>query len=147
MHSKHAVIDIPTYFSPQNNITADNYNAAIMAVSIAVREAVNNEQKQTPENLAIVAAVFITSAAIVNNQISVEQAVCSLLLQVTYIYHCNNKLAILTTESWLQSSWRDVCYEMFALVLKTNNCIREPKRQLPSSSQNQNICEGITCLH
>ena len=119
MHSKHAVIDIPTYFSPQNNITADNYNAAIMAVSIAVREAVNNEQKQTPENLAIVAAVFITSAAIVNNQISVEQAVCSLLLQVTYIYHCNNKLAILTTE-WLpclQTNWRDIGYKRFALVL------------------------------
>jgi len=63
-----------------------------MAVSIAEREAVNNEQEQTPENLGIVAAVFMKSAAIVNNQISVEQAVCSLLLQVTYIYHCINML-------------------------------------------------------
>lgn len=82
--SKHDVIDISTYFSPQNNITADNYNTAIMAVSIAVREAVKNEQEQTPENLAIVAAVFMTSAAIINNQISIEQSVRSLLLQVTY---------------------------------------------------------------
>ena len=56
-----------------------------MAVSIAVREAVKNEQEQTPENLAIVAAVFMMSAAIINNQISIEQSVRSLLLQVTYI--------------------------------------------------------------
>ena len=40
-------------------------------------------------------------------------------------------LFILTTE--LQTNWRDSGYERFALALKTN-CIRQPGRQLPSSS-------------
>ena len=57
--------------------------------------------------------------------------------------HCSlqnkqtNKLVVLTTGwlPWLQSSWRDNGYERFTLVRKTN-CIRQPKRQLPSSSYN-----------
>jgi len=48
-------------------------------------------------------------------------------------------LVVLTTE-WLpqlQTNWRDLGYERFALVLETN-CIRQPNRLLPSLSYNHN---------
>ena len=57
--------------------TADNNDEAISAVSTTVMEAVTNKQEQTPDNLAIVAAVFMRSAAVINDQTSIERTVSS----------------------------------------------------------------------
>ena len=67
------------------------------------------------------------------------------------MHHCKNKLVVLTIEwlPWLQTNWRDSGYERFALLFRTNY-IRQPNRQLPTSSYNhntladnpQNTCEG-----
>ena len=57
--------------------TADNNDEAISEVSTAVREAVTNKQEQTPDNLAVVAAVFMRSAAVINDQTSIERTVSS----------------------------------------------------------------------
>ena len=70
----------------QNSITTDNYNEATVAISTAVREAVTSEQEQTPDNLAIVAAVFMKSAAFINEQMSIEQTVSLLLLRAAFVY-------------------------------------------------------------
>ena len=61
------------------------------------------------------------------------------VLYIYFLNHCKNKLVVLTTEwlPWLQTSWRDSGYERFTLVWKTNY-IRQPKRQLASSSYNHN---------
>ena len=40
-------------------------------------------------------------------------------------------------EIWLHTSWRDSNYNKVTLVWKAN-CIRQPKRQPPSSSYNHN---------
>ena len=46
----------------------------------------------------------------------------------------------LTTEwsPWLQTNWRDSGYTRGVALVWETNCIRQPKRQLPSSSYNHN---------
>jgi len=72
--------------STQNNITTDNYDEATVVISMAVREAVTSEQEQTADNLALVAAVFMKSAAFINNQTSIERTVSLLFICVAFIY-------------------------------------------------------------
>jgi len=76
----------PKCTSSQDNLTTDNYNEATKAISTAVREAVNSKQKQTPDNLAIVADVFVKFAAFINNQTSIERTVNLLFLCATFVY-------------------------------------------------------------
>ena len=47
---------------------------------------------------------------------------------VIFMYTLQNNLVVLTTEwlLWLRTNWRDIGYERFALVRKSN-CIRQPK--------------------
>ena len=58
--------------------------------------------------------------------------------------HCKNKLVVLTTEwlPWLQTNWRDIGDEAFAVVLNTN-CIRHSKGQPPRSSYNHNTLKTL----
>jgi len=72
--------------STQNKITTDNYDEAIVAIRMAVREAVTSEQEQTADNLAIVAAVFMKSAAFINNQASIVRTVSLLFACAAFIY-------------------------------------------------------------
>jgi len=72
--------------STQNKITTDNYDEAIVAIRMAVREAVTSEQEQTPDNLAIVAAVFMKSAAFINDQTSIERTVSLLFVCAAFVY-------------------------------------------------------------
>ena len=76
----------PKCTSTQDNLTTDNYNEATIAISTAVREAVNSKQKQTPDNLAIVADVFVKFAAFINNQTFIERTVNLLFLCATFVY-------------------------------------------------------------
>ena len=50
----------------QDNITLGNYEEVLTSLSGAVRRAAINEQEQTTNNLAMVAAVFARSAALIN---------------------------------------------------------------------------------
>ena len=59
----------------QDNIRLDNYDEFFMNL----RGATIGEQEQTIGNLAIVTAVFASSAALVNNTIVIEDRVGSLL--------------------------------------------------------------------
>ena len=52
---------------------------------MAVREAVTSEQEQTPDNLAIVAAVFMKTAAFIIDQTFIERTV-SLLFYVLHLF-------------------------------------------------------------
>ena len=72
--------------STQNKITTDNYDEAIVAISTAVREAITSEQEQTADNLAIVAAVFMKSAAFINDQTSIERTVSLLFVCAAFVY-------------------------------------------------------------
>ena len=72
--------------STQNNITVDNYDEAIVAISTAVREAVTSEQEQTADNLAVVAAVFMKSAAFINDRTSIERMVGLLFVCAAFVY-------------------------------------------------------------
>ena len=67
-------------------ITTDNYDEATVAISMAVREAITSEQEQTTGSLPIVAAVFMKSAAFINEQTSIEQIVSLLLLWAAFVY-------------------------------------------------------------
>ena len=62
------------------DITVDNYDEAIIAVSGAARGAAVNEQEQTTDNLAIVTAIFERSAALITNNTIIREAVSSSLL-------------------------------------------------------------------
>ena len=53
---------------------------------MAVREAVTSEQEQTADNLAIVAAVFMKTAALINDQTSIERTVSWLFLCAAFVY-------------------------------------------------------------
>ena len=72
--------------STQNKITTDNYDEAIVAISTAVREAVTSEQEQTADNLAIVAAVLMKSAAFINDQTSIEWTVSLLFVYMQHLF-------------------------------------------------------------
>ena len=72
--------------STQNKITTDNYDEAIVAISTAVREAITSEQEQTADNLAIVAAVFMKSAAFINDQTSIERTVSLLFVYMLHLF-------------------------------------------------------------
>ena len=66
----------------QDNITLDNYDEVFINLRGAVRGATIGEQEQTTGNLAIVTAVFASSAALVNNTIVIEDRVGLLLFLV-----------------------------------------------------------------
>jgi len=51
-----------------------------------VREAVTSEQEQTADNLAIVAGVFMKSAAFINDQTSIERTVSLLFVCAAFVY-------------------------------------------------------------
>ena len=57
---------LPMHVQLQDNITLDNYEEVLANLTGAVRGAAINEQEQTTSNLAIVAAAFARSAALVN---------------------------------------------------------------------------------
>ena len=61
----------------QDSITLDNYNQVLSNVSGAVRGAATSEQEQTTNNLAIVAAAFERSAALINEMTAVPNTVSS----------------------------------------------------------------------
>ena len=53
------------------DITVDNYDEAVTAVSGAVRGAATSEQELTTDNLAIVTATFARSAALLTNNVNI----------------------------------------------------------------------------
>ena len=59
----------------QDNITLGNYDEVLTNVSGAVRGAAINEQEQTTNNLAMVAAAFARSAAIINEMTTIPNTV------------------------------------------------------------------------
>ena len=59
----------------QANITLDNYEGVLTSLSGAVRDAAINEQEQTTDNLAMVAAAFARSAALVNEMTIIPNTV------------------------------------------------------------------------
>ena len=59
----------------QDNITLDNYDEVITSLSGAVRRAAINEQEQTTNNLAMVAAAFAKSAALINEMTIIPNTV------------------------------------------------------------------------
>ena len=59
----------------QANITVDNYGEVLPSLSGAVRGADINEQIQNTNNLAMVAAVFQRSAALINERTIITNAV------------------------------------------------------------------------
>ena len=61
----------------QANITLDNYGEIFTSLSGAVRGAATSEQEQTPNNLAMVAATFEQSAALINEMTIVPNTVSS----------------------------------------------------------------------
>ena len=71
---------------PQDNITVDNYEELITAVSGAVRGAATSEQEQTTDNLATVADIFARSAALVSNNTIIREEVSSFLLCLRFKY-------------------------------------------------------------
>ena len=62
----------------QANITLDNYGEVLTSLSGAVRGAAINEQIQNTNNLAMVAAAFQRSAALINERTIITNAVSSL---------------------------------------------------------------------
>lgn len=60
------------------DITVDNYDEAVIAVSGAVRGAAANEQEQTTGNLAIVTDIFARFAALITTNITIRETVSSL---------------------------------------------------------------------
>ena len=71
---------------PQDNITVDNYEELITAVSGAVRGAATSEQEQTTDNRATVADIFARSAALVSNNTIIREEVSSFLLYLRFWY-------------------------------------------------------------
>ena len=67
----------------QANITLDNYGEVLASLSGAVRGAAINEQEQTTDNLAMVAAAFARSAALVNEMTIIPNTVSFLNNQVS----------------------------------------------------------------
>ena len=59
----------------QANVTLDNYEEVLTSLSGAVRGAAINEQEQSTNNLAIVAATFERSAALINEMTIVPNTV------------------------------------------------------------------------
>ena len=59
----------------QDNITLDNYEEVLANLTGAVGGAAINEQEQTTSNLAIVAAAFARSAALVNEMTIIPDTV------------------------------------------------------------------------
>ena len=59
----------------QDNITLDNYEEVLTILSGAVRGAAINEQEQTTNNLAMVAAAFAKSAALINEMTIIPNTV------------------------------------------------------------------------
>ena len=59
----------------QDNITLGNYEEVLTGLSVAVRCAVTNEQEQTTNNLAVVAAAFARSAALINEMTIIPKTV------------------------------------------------------------------------
>ena len=59
----------------QDNITHDNYDEVLTILSGAVRGAAINEQEQTTNNLAMVAAAFAKSAALINEMTIIPNTV------------------------------------------------------------------------
>ena len=49
--------------------------------------------------------------------------ICSISWRKPTIYHCKNKLVVLTTEwlPWLQMSWRDSGYVVYSLLIAYDN--------------------------
>ena len=66
----------------QNNVTLDNYEEVLTSLSGAVRGAAINEQVQSTNNLAIVAATFERSAALINEMTIVPNTVSSVTLHM-----------------------------------------------------------------
>ena len=59
----------------QENITLGNYDEVLTSLSGAVRDAAINEQEQTANNLAMVAAAFARSAALINEMTVIPNTV------------------------------------------------------------------------
>ena len=57
------------------NVTLDNYEEVLTSLSGAVRGAAINEQQQSTNNLAMVAATFERSAALINEMTIVPNTV------------------------------------------------------------------------
>ena len=74
----------------QANITLDNYGEIFTSLSGAVRGAATSEQEQTPNNLAMVAATFEQSAALINEMTIVPNTVSSLARNYHDCSLCNN---------------------------------------------------------
>ena len=66
--------------SIQDNITPDNYEEILMSLSEVVWVAATNDQEQTTSNLAVVAAAFSRSAAIISERTIILNTVRLLLL-------------------------------------------------------------------
>ena len=66
----------------QNNVTLDNYEEVLTSLSGAVRGAAINEQVQSTNNLAMVAATFERSAALINEMTIVSNTVSSITLHM-----------------------------------------------------------------
>ena len=64
------------------NVTLDNYEEVLTSISGAVRGAAINEQIQTTSNLAMVAATFESSAALISENTSIPNTVSSVT------WHC-----------------------------------------------------------
>ena len=61
----------------QANVTLDNYEEVLTSLSGAVRGAAINEQEQSTNNLAMVAATFERSAVLINEMTIVPNTVSS----------------------------------------------------------------------
>ena len=61
----------------QDNVTLDNYGEILTSLSGAVRSAAINERIQNTNNLAMVAATFERSAALINEMTVVPNTVSS----------------------------------------------------------------------
>ena len=61
----------------QDNVTLDNYGEILTSLSRAVRGAAINERIQNTNNLAMVAATFERSAALINEMTAVPNTVSS----------------------------------------------------------------------
>ena len=61
----------------QANVTLDNYGEVLTSLSGAVRGAATNEQIQNTNNLAMVAATFERSAALINEMTVIQNTVSS----------------------------------------------------------------------
>ena len=74
----------------QDNITPDNYEEILVSLSEAVSGAAINDQVQTTSNLAVVAAAFLRSAALISERTIILNEVSYWCLSIFAQYNYDN---------------------------------------------------------